>query len=597
MRLKSYRISPRLSRLLAIESRDPEVQQNGRLLQILILSLLLPTTIATLVRVIVFLVETATATPIAMGLPVGAVLLSYTYNWLVTFICLWLIRRGQTMPALHIYFTALDLILLFLLLSPQATLLLPLFTLPLLPIIGVSLLGNIRSSLPYALFALLVVPVALAAKGQSTLEFIIANLVLILAIWTFSDRLNRNLRDMRVLAQDVQTLAGTLQQRVAAQTVSLTRRAEQLQHIVEVGRAASASLDLDQLMQNTTELIRSQFGFYHASIFLLDPARRHAVVRESTGQVGEILKQQRHALPVGSDSLVGWAAANRQARIARDVGTDPVHFSNPLLPETRSEAVLPLLVRGELLGILDVQSRDVDAFQPEDITIMQLMADQLASSIENARLYTESQRRADLLSQLPGIAALMNQQADTRQVLNVLVRRSMALLDSDGAAAWLWQPESQRLELIVGYEQGKQMAAGIHLAASEGLPGRLFVENKTFIIDDYAAWVEESPTTPAAASGAMHHLSAKAVLAVPLRQADDPIGILALTRSHTHSVYTQEEAQFLESLSLLSAITIRNIQLLNETRRLVQREQFINQITTNVQRNLEWNAHRSIKGN
>lgn len=585
MRLRSY-----LSRLLAIDSHDIEVHQNGRLLQILVLSLLLSTTIAMLVRVVVFLVETLTPTRIAMGVPFGTVLLAYTYNWLITFVCLWLIRRGRPMPALHIYSTALDLVLLYLLISLQSNLFLPLFTLPLLPIIGTSLLSNVRNSLPYTAFTLLVIPIILAAKGQPTLEFIIANLVLILAIWAFSDRLNRNLGDMRELTQDIQTLADTLQQRVAAQTTDLRRRAEQLQHIVEVGRAASASLDLDQLMQDTTELIRSQFGFYHASIFLLDPARRQAVVRESTGQVGEIMKQQRHTLAVGSESLVGWAAANRQARIARDVGTDPVHFSNPLLPETRSEAVLPLIVRGELLGILDVQSRDVDAFQPEDIAILQLMADQLASNIENARLYTESQRRADLLSQLPGIATLMNQQADTRQVLNVLVRRSMALLDSDGAAAWLWRPESQHLELIVGYTLGKQTPAGAHLAAGQGLPGRLFAENKTLIINDYATWVEELQPPPGAASGAMRPLSVKAALAVPLRQGDEPIGVLALTRSHTDRVYAPEEAQFLESLALLSSIIVRNSQLLNETRRLVQREQFINQITTNIQRSLELNA-------
>ncbi|GAB4148348.1 MAG: hypothetical protein Fur0021_08080 [Candidatus Promineifilaceae bacterium] len=575
-----------LSRLLAIDSQDVEVQQNGRLLQILILSLLLPTTIATLVRVVVFLIEMATPARIAMGLPLGTVLLTYAYNWLITFVCLWLIRRGRPMPALHIHFIALDLVLLYLLISSNSHLLLPLFILPLLPIIGASLLGEVRNSLPYTAFALLVVPAILSAKGQSALEYIVANLVLILAIWTFSDRLNRNLRDMRKLTQDVQTLADTLQQRVAAQTTSLRRRAEQLQHTVEVGRAASASLDLNQLMQDTTELIRSQFGFYHASIFLLDATRQQAVVRESTGPVGEIMKQQQHTLPVGSDSLVGWAAANRQARIARDVGTDPVHFSNPLLPETRSDAVLPLIVRGELLGILDVQSREVDAFQPEDIAILQLMADQLASNIDNARLYAESQRRADLLSHLPEIAALMNQQANTHLVLNVLVQRSMALLDSDGAAAWLWQPESQQLELIVGYVQGKPATAGIRLAAGQGLPGQLFAANKTLIINDYAAWADVSPT----ATGSMRSLAIKAALAVPLRQGDECIGVLALTRSHTERLYTAEEAQFLESLALLSSIIVRNSQLLHETRRLVQREQMINQITANIQRNLDLNA-------
>ncbi|MCA9937470.1 MAG: GAF domain-containing protein [Anaerolineales bacterium] len=573
-------------RLLTIYTDDPQTQQDGRLLQTLIIFLLLPTTLAFFLRAVVALIERLTAARFDMGLPLATVALTYLYNLTITVICLWLIRRGRLMPALHLYFSALDLILLAILLATGGQQLLPLFSLALLPIFGTSLLGGFRHSLPYAAFSLIIIPLVLTAAGQSSLEHIITNLVLILAIWTYSERLNHNVRDLRELTQDVQTLADTLQQRVDEQTASLQRRAEQLRRSVEVGRAASASLDLDQLMHSTTELIRNQFGFYHASLFLLDSNRQQAIVRESTGQIGKQLKERQHSLPVGSNSLVGWAAANRRPRVARDVGTDPVHFSNPLLPETRSEAVLPLIAHGELLGVLDIQSKEVDAFQQEDLAIMQLMADQLASNIDNARLYAESGRRADLLAQLPEIASLMTQQADLRGALNVLVQRCMTLLQSDGATAWIWHEDIQKLELAAGYVQGEQIPAGVSLDPGEGLPGQLFQSNQTLRIDDYAEWMAQSTT----ASGMIQDLDVMAAIAVPLRQSDHPLGVLILTRDHGALPYSAEESQFLESLALLSSTTIRNRQLLDETRRLAQREQLVNQITARLQRNLEINA-------
>jgi PAS domain S-box-containing protein len=172
------------------------------------------------------------------------------------------------------------------------------------------------------------------------------------------------------------------------------RRAQLLAAAAEIGRAATSTLDLDVLLRTSVELIRDRFGFYHASVFIVEPGTDLAVLRESTGEAGRELKARRHRLAIGSKSLVGAATATRQPVIVQDVTEDPTHFKNPLLPDTRAEAVLPLLSGDRVMGALDVQSTMPSAFGEDDIAILTTIADQLAVAVQNARLFDQTSRQA-----------------------------------------------------------------------------------------------------------------------------------------------------------------------------------------------------------
>jgi ABC-type sugar transport system substrate-binding protein/putative methionine-R-sulfoxide reductase with GAF domain len=171
-------------------------------------------------------------------------------------------------------------------------------------------------------------------------------------------------------------------------------RAQQLHTAAEVSRAVTSVLDPDTLLKEVVTLIGERFGFYYAGIFLLDEQEEYAVLRAGLGEPGRIMLERGHKLAVGGESMVGWTAANKRARIALDVGKEAIRFDNPLLPETRSEMALPLQIGGRLVGVLDVQSVRPSAFSEEDIAVLQTMADQLAAAIENARLFGEAQREA-----------------------------------------------------------------------------------------------------------------------------------------------------------------------------------------------------------
>lgn len=180
---------------------------------------------------------------------------------------------------------------------------------------------------------------------------------------------------------------------------AMTKRAIQLQTAAEVSRAASSTLDLEELLTTAVELIRSHFNYYYTGIFLLNEAGTFATLNAATGEAGNLMIASGHKLEVGDSSMVGWSIAHRKARITLDVGEDAVHFKNPHLPLTRSEIALPLVSRGEVIGAMTIQSELSSAFSSADVTALQTMADQIANAISNAQLFTE---RSNLIKELEG---------------------------------------------------------------------------------------------------------------------------------------------------------------------------------------------------
>jgi GAF domain-containing protein len=170
---------------------------------------------------------------------------------------------------------------------------------------------------------------------------------------------------------------------------TVQRRNMQLLASSEVAKVATQIHEVQELLVRCVDLIRTHFGFYYAAIFLIDETDEWAVLRAATGEAGDKLLDSQHKLGVGSQSMVGWVTANNAARIALDVGQEAVRFDNPVLPKTRSEMALPLRVRGEVIGALDVQSTGLNAFTDEDVQTIQMMADQVAIAIDNAHLFDQ----------------------------------------------------------------------------------------------------------------------------------------------------------------------------------------------------------------
>jgi GAF domain-containing protein len=181
-----------------------------------------------------------------------------------------------------------------------------------------------------------------------------------------------------------------LEKQVGERTSELARRSFQLESTTVIAHHAANIQDIATLLDEVVNLITARFGFYHAGIFLLSESGTHAVLQAASSDGGRRMLARGHQLEVGRQGIVGNVAFNKRPRIALDVGAEAVFFNNPDLPETRSEMALPLMVQTRTIGVLDIQSKDQQAFVPEDVSILQTMADQVALAIENAQLLAES---------------------------------------------------------------------------------------------------------------------------------------------------------------------------------------------------------------
>ncbi len=178
----------------------------------------------------------------------------------------------------------------------------------------------------------------------------------------------------------------TLEQNVKERTHDLERQAQRLRAAAEVARDAASARDPQEFLDRAALLIYKRFGFYHTGIFLIDQDQQYAVLRASPTPAGQEMLKRNHRLRVGEQGIVGYVSASREPRIALDTGVDAVYFDNPLLPDTHSEMALPLKTNQRIVGVLDIQSDQPNAFTQDDIFALQGMADQLTTALERISL-------------------------------------------------------------------------------------------------------------------------------------------------------------------------------------------------------------------
>ncbi|MBA3534553.1 MAG: response regulator, partial [Ardenticatenales bacterium] len=257
------------------------------------------------------------------------------------------------------------------------------------------------------------------------------------------------------MTTQLRSLISTLEERVAERTQDLQRRSLQLQVAAEVARDSTAAQDLDELLNRAVELIRDRFGFYHAGIFLVDTEGEYAILHAATGEAGRIMLERQHNLKVGEEGIVGYVTQTGLPRIALDVGSDAVHFKNPLLPDTHSEMALPLKVGDRVIGALDVQSRNSAAFDDEDIAVLQTMADQLAIAIQNMRAFAQLRKTAEQMREVDKLKSqfLGAMSHELRTPLNAIIGFTLVLLKGISGPV----TDTQRTDLTTIYNSGQSL--------------------------------------------------------------------------------------------------------------------------------------------
>ena len=245
------------------------------------------------------------------------------------------------------------------------------------------------------------------------------------------DTIKMPLRDANDSVWGVLAFARDLTERKQAEEI-VAQRATQLEAVATVSTTASTVLNPDKLLQSVVDLTRERFGLYHVHIYLVDAAWQTLLLAAGAGEVGRQMVAEEHAIAVAAEkSLVARAVRERQAAIVNDVRSDPDFLPNPLLPETRSEMAVPMIVGDKVLGVFDVQSDKQNGFSQEDASIYSTLAAQVGVALQNARLYVEQAGTVTQLRELDRLksAFLANMSHELRTPLNSILGFSDVMLD------------------------------------------------------------------------------------------------------------------------------------------------------------------------
>lgn len=352
-----------------------------------------------------------------------------------------------------------------------------------------------------------------------------------LASRSLSDALQR----ARRYADELEEQRAGLEVTVGERTRDLTRRTRYLEVTTAIAREATSELELGALMNNVVNSISRQFGFYHAALFLLDEAGEWAEFKAASSEGGQRMLARAHRLRVGQEGMVGYVARRGEPRIALDTGRDAIFFDNPDLPLTRSEATLPLRVRGRVIGVLDVQSTELEVFTQEDIAVLQTLADQIATAINNALLFQRVEESIEV------------------------ERRAFG-----GVSAQAWA------NLL-----GTQTSLG-------------FVSNRQTVAPVRDIWTPQMQT--ALTKGQVATDADSATLAIPIKVRDRVIGVIDGRKPDGSGQWTKDEIALMQTLAEQSALALESARLYQDTQRRAARERLVSEVTGRIRETLDVEA-------
>ncbi|MCP4539648.1 MAG: GAF domain-containing protein [Chloroflexi bacterium] len=337
------------------------------------------------------------------------------------------------------------------------------------------------------------------------------------------------------------------------------QRAAQLATASEVARESTSILDADQLLRETVDLISEQFNFYHAGVFLLDDQKEYAVLHAASSEGGKRMLARGYKLPVGKIGIVGYVSDTGESRVALDVGHDAMHFVNPDLPDTRSELGLPLKVREEVIGVLDVQSTEEMAFSDEDVKVLQTLTDQLAGAIANARLFQEVRADATRRALINEVQQAATASLDPNELLHQAGEVISRRLERP-SAVFIWEAEERNLcPVAVHDRQGDDVPLPEDLRVTRVMNPTLFskvIDRHNITVLTAPIQYQTQPTTELA-----EHVGIETGVYVPLVVRGQVLGVLAIAQFDKDSMKDQD---FIEIIGTNLSVALESARLFQE---------------------------------
>lgn len=354
----------------------------------------------------------------------------------------------------------------------------------------------------------------------------------------------------------------------AGRQIALERwRLEQLSLVRKVSAEAANVLNLDELARRVANLVLDTFGYYYVALFTLEPDQENLISRASAGPVGSGEGDRASSPPAPpvalGQGIVGQVAQTGQEVLAGDVSREPHYRYVDVLPETRSEAALPLKVEDRILGVLDVQSDQAERFDETDVLVLRALADQIAIAVEDARLYSDLRIRADQLSAVAEVSRVVVSILDLDELLREVVTLIHNQFGYPFVHLFTIDPAQEEIVYRAGWPPGPAGAVTgggttCDLKDSEGIVAWVACHGEPVLANNVQNDRRYRRLAP-------HPTEARSQLAVPLTFGDEVLGILDV-QSNERGAFTEDDQFLFQALADSVAIAIRNANLYRSER-------------------------------
>jgi len=339
----------------------------------------------------------------------------------------------------------------------------------------------------------------------------------------------------------------------------VTRRSQQLALLNEVARDVLTTLDMSERFRRITRSICEKFGYDSVAVFMVDPDRQDLLLRSIAGTKAQLIGSHavRQALAEG---LVGYAARTGEIVNVPDVSQDSRYVTpvQAVLDHTRSELAVPMKRGSAVVGVLDIEHTEVQAFSAEDADIMQSLADMLLIAINNGELYDQASKRVAELTALQDVSLRVTASLDLWSVLDTIAQNALALIQSDYTHIFLYDPDKNELVFGAVLRKDGVREPVIPYAEADSLTWRVFREGSPVVLNDVNSDLAYRA-----------HLAVASVAAFPLKRPDGVIGVFAVSFLAQHT-FTADETRVLTLLSDMAAIAVSNARLFEQTKRQLE---------------------------
>ena len=341
-----------------------------------------------------------------------------------------------------------------------------------------------------------------------------------------------------------------------------------------IGRQTAAQRDLDKVLQTTVDALEENLGYFRVAVLFIDEEAQELYLAAATSNFLPIIPPG-YRQKVG-EGVIGAAAALGETILTNDASAEPRSYAvggwAPL-----SSLTIPIRIGGRVVGVLEAEGEEAGAFSQEDAAVLEIAADQLAVAIQNARLFAETEARAEELAVLNEMGRALSARLDVDAALYNVYRYVSRLMDLSNFYVAFYYPEIDGLSFPLVVEDSRQIQWESRRCGKGLIEHVIGTAEPLLIAENVSDYIREQ------LEGVDHvGRGTQSWLGVPMIVGDSVLGVMAVQSYTTPRVYGEHDLDLLNAIAGQVAIAIQNVRLLEQTQARARREQILREITTRV---------------